>query len=94
MNPLDIFTDKKEEKNQNTSRELTVFKDPFKKASIVSISMRYDRFWSSDPFAWEGVVKFENGLTTGTQKTPKCATWEEFMVHMKQIYDSLENKPK
>lgn len=74
------------------SRELSVFKDPFNKAHITDISIRYTSWCNK--FYWRGYVTFRNGNTKGEQDTPECETWDELMVHMKQIYDSLAVKTK
>lgn len=72
--------------------ELSVFKDPFNIAHIEEIVMRYDRKIFTQDYVWKGRVKFKNGLTEGEQRTPECETWEQFMVEMKSIYDSLASK--
>ena len=92
MNFLSPFS-KSEESSDNTTREVSVFQDPFQQNCIDEISISYRKPIFSTNHVWSGRVDFKSGLTTGQQKTPECNTWDELMIHMKQIYDSLNVKP-
>lgn len=90
MNPLKLFNTSNEEEPNN---EISVFKDPFQQNCIDEITISYRRPIFATSHVWSGRVDFKNGLTTGTQKTPECNTWDELMIQMKQIYQSLNVKP-
>lgn len=72
-----------------TGKELSPIKDPFKKDCVKEIMIRYSQMWSSDPPYWYANIEFKNGNTEAKQRTPNCETFEEVIVHMKQILNSL-----
>lgn len=72
------------------SKELSVIKDPFVKDSVGDIIIHRVTGWGD--VYWRARVKFTNGNTSGEQETPKCNTYEEVIIHLKQILDSVKNK--
>lgn len=76
------------------NNEVSVFKDPFNSTCIDQIWISYSKPIFQANHVWTGKVEFKNGLTSGEQKTPQCNTWEELMIQMKAIYDSLNIQPK
>ncbi len=73
-----------------TGTEISVIKDPFKKACVGNIWMHYNTFLQEG--YWEGWVEFKNGNTQGKQATPRCKTFEELVAAMRQILDFIEQK--
>jgi hypothetical protein len=92
MGILTLFEKEKSNNKETESREISVFKDPFNKAKIEEITIFYRKIMFEKKYGWYANISFKDGLTSGNQKTPDCDTWEELMIHMKQIYDSLEVK--
>lgn len=86
------FFEKTTNNSSKENNQVSIFKDPFTKTSIKRIDITYRQPLFEDAFVWEGQVSFVNGLTSGKQETPKCSSWDELMIHMKQIYDSLSVK--
>jgi hypothetical protein len=72
------------------SKELSVIKDPFVKNGLKRIHINYWGDYSTPH--WDARVEFKNGMTSGEQKTPNCATFDEVMMHVKQILDSIKNR--
>ena len=50
------------------NHELDVFRDPFKKTKIESVSLNYSRVMFETYFSWVGRIYFSNGDTSGSQK--------------------------
>jgi hypothetical protein len=73
-----------------TGKEVSVIKDPFKKDGLSGISIQYIT-WALKPYWW-AKVEFKNGNTSGDQRTPNCDTFEEVIIALKQILNSVENK--
>lgn len=88
MNTLSFLED------QNSSTDITVFKDPFQSSCIDEITIQYRRPIFATKHIWQARVEFKNDLTSGQQKTPECSTWEELMLQLKSIYSSLQVKPQ
>lgn len=82
-----------ENDSTENTQEVSVFKDPFNSSYIDEIVMHYRKPLFAKSFVWQGTVYFKNGLTKGEQRTPECPSWEDFMLQMKQIYNSLNSKP-
>lgn len=66
----------------------SVIKDPFNKNQITSILIKFNGEYRQS--YWYGVVEFRNGNTRGEQRTKDCSSYEELMIEMKAIYDSLD----
>lgn len=81
MNLLSMF-------NKTDNDKISVISNPFTKESVSSISIYY-RKWSGGNY-WYSRVEFENGNTKGEQRTPECATFEEVIIHLKQVLESIK----
>ncbi len=63
--------------------------DPFTLNSVTCISIRYDKLWSSDPFTWKGSVDFSNGKTSGTQKLEPTPNFDNIILQIKTLLESV-----
>lgn len=77
--------------NEEQSRGISIINDPFKPNCITNIWISYHNSGFGNPH-WSGKVTFVNGKTTGEQKTNNVRNFEQVVVEMKQILDSINNK--
>lgn len=68
----------------------SVINDPFLKDAISSINIVYDKKIFEDIFYWEARVHFKNGNTSGRQVTKECETFDEVIIALKQIFNSVK----
>ena len=67
----------------------SVINDPFNSDSLNAITIRFNSDLGAEK-CWWARVEFKNGNTSGEQKTPSCASFNEVMSHLKAIIDSLK----
>lgn len=72
--------------------ELSVINDPFKSDCVTDILIRYYTGFNNPH--WYAKVQFQNGNTSGEQTTPDCKTFDEVIVHLKQIMQSVNVQSK
>lgn len=78
--------------SEEESRSISVIKDPFQTNCITNVSINYsDGGGFATPY-WYGFVKFKNGNTEGEQRTNKTQSFEEIVVEIRQILNSLNTK--
>ena len=78
--------------SEEESRSISVIKDPFQTNCITNVSINYsDGSGFAKPY-WYGFVKFKNGNTEGEQRTNKTQSFEEIVVEIRQILNSLNTK--
>jgi hypothetical protein len=84
-----------EEINLNVSQEnvngLSIINDPFKSSSITNILISYNNSGYGTPY-WYGRVTFKNGNTAGEQRTDNVESFEEIVVRVRQILNSVNNQ--
>lgn len=73
-----------------TGKEISIIKDPFKNDYVSEVIIMYVTTWG-EPY-WYAKISFKNGNTSGQQKTPEVDTFEEVIIHMKQIIESVTTK--
>jgi hypothetical protein len=73
------------------SKTISVIKDPFQTNCITNVGIHFSNNGFSNPY-WYGYVKFKNGNTEGEQKTNHTQSFEEIVVEIRQILNSLNNK--
>ena len=77
--------------SEEESRTISVIKDPFQTNCITSVSINYSSGIIGNPY-WYGYVKFKNGNTEGEQRTNKTQSFEEIVVEIRQILNSINQK--
>lgn len=50
-----------------TKESMSVVSNPFKKESITSINLEYEKKIFKDYWSWRAIVRFTNGNTSGSQ---------------------------
>lgn len=70
--------------------QVSIIMNPFQTDCVTNISINFTNSVLGNPY-WYGYVKFKNGNTEGEQRTSKHQTFEEVVVEVKQILDSLNN---
>jgi hypothetical protein len=85
MDPITLHISEEEAKS------ISVIMDPFTTECITNINISYSNHIHSKPYWW-GRVVFTNGKTSGEQRTNNVDSFEEIVVEMRQILNSLNNK--
>jgi len=85
MNELDFNI------TEEQAKSISVIKDPFSTECITNINISYHNSGFSNPYWW-GRVVFTNGKTSGEQRTNNVESFEDIVVEMRQILNSLNNK--
>lgn len=67
---------------------LSIIKDPFLKKCVQNIHIHYTS-WGGK-FYWAASIETKNGNTEGKQSTPEFETFDEIIIHLRQILDSLK----
>ena len=75
-----------------TGAELSVIKDPFRKDCITGVWMYFQPDIFTNAPKWAGWVEFTNGNSIGKQETPKVESFDELIIAMKQIFESIQHK--
>jgi hypothetical protein len=73
---------------EEDAKSISVIKDPFQTNCITNVSINFTTGFSN-PY-WYGCVKFKNGNTQGEQRTSNTQTFEDIVVEIKQILNSLK----
>lgn len=77
---------------EEQAKSISVIKDPFSNEYITNINISYSNGqFTSRPYWW-GRIAFTNGKTSGEQRTNNVETFEEIVVEMRQIINSLNQK--
>lgn len=63
--------------------------DPFTLNSVKCINIRYDKFWSTDPFTWKGSIEFSNGKTSGKQDLEPTPDFDNIILQIKTLLESV-----
>ncbi len=74
------------------SRTISVIKDPFQTNCITNVGIHFSNGLGFGNPYWYGYVKFKNGNTEGEQRTNKTQTFEEIVIEIRQILNSLNTK--
>jgi hypothetical protein len=85
MNQLDLNISDKQ------SRNISVILDPFQTNCITNVGIHFNNSGISNPY-WYGYVKFKNENTEGEQRTNKTQSFEEIVIEIRQILNSLNTK--
>jgi hypothetical protein len=85
MNQLDLNISEEE------SKIISVIKDPFQTNCITNVGIHFSNSGYSKPY-WYGYVKFKNGNTQGEQTTNQTQSFEEIVVEIRQILNSINQK--
>jgi hypothetical protein len=82
-----------EDLNLNVSEDninsLSVINDPFNANSITNILISYNKSAFSNKPYWYGKVTFKNGNTGAEQRTDNVQSFEEIVIKVKEIINSL-----
>jgi hypothetical protein len=73
---------------QKGKEAVSVINNPFGEKNISDIWIQYTT-WGSKRY-WVANVKFRNGNTQAEQRTPETATFEEVIVKLKEIFESVK----
>lgn len=76
------------------ARMISVIKDPFQTNCITNVAIHYSSGSGYVQPYWYGYVKFKNGNTFGEQNTSHVSSFEEIVVEMRQILNSITNEKK
>jgi hypothetical protein len=76
---------------EEQARSISVIKDPFATEHITNVMISYNNNGYTNPY-WYGRVVFTNGKTSGEQKTNDVQSFEEIVVEIRQILNSLNHK--
>lgn len=68
----------------------SVITDPFLKDKIEEIYIHFRIKWSGKPM-WNAWVSFKNGNTSGKQNTPDCEDFDEVIIELKKIFESIKS---
>lgn len=85
MNQLDLNITNEESIN------MSIILDPFQTDCVTNVGIHFNNSGITNPY-WYGYVKFKNGNTEGEQRTNKTKTFEEIVVEIRQILNSLNQK--
>lgn len=76
---------------EEQAKQISVIKDPFATEHITNVMIAYNNNGFGNPY-WYGRVVFTNGKTSGEQKTNNVQSFEEIVVEIRQILNSLNHK--
>jgi hypothetical protein len=82
-----------EDLNLNASEDninlLSVIKDPFNTDNISNILISFNKSLFNDKSYWYGKITFKNGNTVGEQRTDNLQSFEEIVIKINEIINSL-----
>jgi hypothetical protein len=82
-----------EDLNLNASEDninlLSVIKDPFNTDNISNILISFNKSSFNDKSYWYGKITFKNGNTVGEQRTDNLQSFEEIVIKINEIINSL-----
>jgi hypothetical protein len=75
--------------NIKDENKISIIKDPFQINYITNVSINYFNGGNYSKPYWYGRVTFKNGNTVGEQNTNHVESFEEIVVEIRQILNSL-----
>lgn len=77
---------------EEDAKEISVINDPFQTNCITNIWISFNNHNFLSKPHWNAKVSFMNGKTSGEQKTNNVDSFEEIVVEVKQILNSINKK--